>query len=158
VLHACVGKTTLLNHLLTENHKLKLCVIENEFGAVGVDDELIKKRKGATKLSSEDQVIEMMHGCICCTVRGDLITILHKLLVKEKRKFDGILIETTGLADPAPVAQTFFVDDTISKLTTLDAIITVIDAKHIIMRLDEASRKELRMRQQNKLHSRTSCC
>lgn len=127
------GKTTLLNHILNTNHGLKFAIIENEFGDVGVDDSLINQ----TKLESNEEIIEMMNGCICCTVRSDLITVLKRLLIQEKRKFDGIIIETTGLADPAPVAQTFFVDENISKLTTLDAIITVIDAKHIIQHLDQ---------------------
>ena len=127
------GKTTLLNHILGTNHGMKFAVIENEFGAVGVDDSLINQ----SKFDSNEEIIEMMNGCICCTVRSDLIVVLKRLLITEKRKFDGIIIETTGLADPAPVAQTFFVDEKIEKLTTLDAIITVVDAKHIIQHLDQ---------------------
>ena len=127
------GKTTLLNHILQTNHGMKFAIIENEFGEVGVDDSLINQ----AKFDSEEEVIEMMNGCICCTVRSDLITVLKRLLITEKRKFDGIIIETTGLADPAPVAQTFFVDEKIEKITSLDAIITVVDAKHIIQHLDE---------------------
>lgn len=127
------GKTTLLNHILTTRHGFKIAVIENEFGAVGVDDELIKQRK----FSSDDEVIEMMNGCICCTVRADLIVVLKRLLLEEKRKFDWIVIETTGLADPAPVAQTFFVDEAIRQLCRLDAIITVVDCRHILPRLAE---------------------
>lgn len=105
------GKTTLLNHILTEKHGLKIAVIENEFGEVGVDDHLLKQNK---VFESDEQVIEMMNGCICCTVRGDLSKIIKKLLIEEKnpqkKNFDAIIIETTGMADPAPVAQTFFVD------------------------------------------------
>jgi G3E family GTPase len=127
------GKTTLLNHILGTNHGMKFAVIENEFGEVGVDDSLINQ----AKFDSNEEIIEMMNGCICCTVRSDLITVLKRLLITEKRKFDGIIIETTGLADPAPVAQTFFVDESIEKMTTLDAIITVIDAKHITQHLDQ---------------------
>ena len=127
------GKTTLLNHILQSNHGMKFAIIENEFGEVGVDDSLINQ----AKFDSQEELIEMMNGCICCTVRSDLITVLKRLLITEKRKFDGIIIETTGLADPAPVAQTFFVDEKIEKLTSLDAIITVVDAKHIIQHLDE---------------------
>ena len=127
------GKTTLLNHILQTNHGMKFAIIENEFGEVGVDDSLINQ----AKFDSEEEVIEMMNGCICCTVRSDLITVLKRLLITEKRKFDGIIIETTGLADPAPVAQTFFVDEKIEKITSLDAIITVVDAKHIIQHLDQ---------------------
>ncbi len=114
------GKTTLLNHILTEKHGRKIAVIENEFGEVGVDDLLVSK-----KLGSSEEVIEMMNGCICCTVRGDLIKVLKKILGRKgSAPLDGIIIETTGLADPAPVAQTFFVDDFIAEKTRLDAIIT----------------------------------
>lgn len=126
------GKTTLLNYILTENHGKRIAVIENEFGEVGVDDALVKR-----KLFADEEVFEMNNGCICCTVRGDLVRILKNLLLKrEGPQLDGIFIETTGLADPAPVAQTFFVDEAISKLTELDAIITVVDAKHITQQLD----------------------
>ncbi|KXS17345.1 cobW-domain-containing protein [Gonapodya prolifera JEL478] len=135
------GKTTLLNHILTSNHGLKVAVIENEFGEVGVDDALVSKRD---KLAGDeehfsqcvhlDQILEMNNGCICCTVRGDLIGFLTKLA---SRKVDLILIETTGLADPAPVAQTFFVDDKVSAHYELDAILTVVDAKHIWLHLEE---------------------
>ncbi|GAA2787604.1 GTP-binding protein [Saccharopolyspora taberi] len=122
------GKTTLLNRILTENHGMRIAVIENEFGEVGIDDGLV--------LDAEEEVFEMNNGCICCTVRGDLIRILGALL-KRKDRFDAILIETTGLADPAPVAQTFFVDDTLRSQLRLDAIVTVVDAKHIIQHLDD---------------------
>ncbi|EIE25747.1 cobW-domain-containing protein [Coccomyxa subellipsoidea C-169] len=122
------GKTTLVNHILTGQHGKKIAVIENEFGEVGIDDALV--------LRSKEEVIEMNNGCICCTVRGDLVRILNTLL-KRKDRFDAILIETTGLADPAPVAQTFFVDDSLAGRLALDAIITVVDAKHIEQHLDE---------------------
>ncbi|MDO9352444.1 MAG: GTP-binding protein [Solirubrobacteraceae bacterium] len=128
------GKTTLLNHILDNKRGLKVAVIENEFGAVGIDDSLINNRGSA--LSTTDEVVEMMNGCICCTVRSDLIKVLKKLLIEQKRKFDAIIIETTGLADPAPVIQTFFVDKDIAALCTLDAVITVTDARHIEQQLD----------------------
>jgi len=124
------GKTTLLNHLMScTEHKMKFAVIENEFGEVGVDENIVRE-------SSEESVIEVMNGCICCTVRGDLSIILVKMWDRIK-DFDGVLIETTGLADPAPVAQTFFVDDNVRVKYTLDGIITVVDAKHIIQHIDE---------------------
>ena len=128
------GKTTLLNRILTGSHGKRIAVIENEFGEVGVDDALVKSR-----FQAEEDIFEMNNGCICCTVRVDLITILTKLM---KRKNDGgaldhIVIETTGLADPAPVAQTFFVDENIRSFARLDAIVTLIDAKHIEEHLDE---------------------
>ncbi len=124
------GKTTLLNHILTSTeHKMKFAVIENEFGDVGIDENIIVE-------SSEETIIEVMNGCICCTVRGDLTDLLKKMH-EGIRDFDGVLIETTGLADPAPVAQTFFVDDDIVSKYKLDGIITVADAKHVIQHLDE---------------------
>ena len=104
------GKTTLLNHILTAQHGKKLAVIENEFGEVGIDDKLLQKN---TKMQADEEIIEMMNGCICCTVRQDLIVVLNKLAKRirsGKLKLDGIIIETTGMADPAPVAQTFFVE------------------------------------------------
>ncbi len=116
------GKTTLLNRLLTEQHGKRIAVIENEFGEVGVDNELV--------IDAEEEIFEMNNGCICCTVRGDLIRILGNLM-KRKDKFDYILVETTGLADPGPVAQTFFVDDEVQRKTRLDGIVTVVDAKHV---------------------------
>ncbi len=122
------GKTTLLNRILTEQHGRRIAVIENEFGEVGVDDALV--------LNAEEEVFEMNNGCICCTVRGDLIRILGALL-RRKDRFDAILIETTGLADPAPVAQTFFMDDVLKAQLRLDAIVTVVDAKHVLAHLDE---------------------
>ncbi|HWA08746.1 MAG TPA: GTP-binding protein [Opitutaceae bacterium] len=121
------GKTTLLNRILTEHHGKKLAVIENEFGEVGVDNQLV--------ISSEEELFEMNNGCICCSVRGDLIRILGRLL-KRKDRLDGILIETTGLANPAPVAQTFFTDDEMKQHFRLDAIVTVVDAKHVLGHLD----------------------
>jgi G3E family GTPase len=122
------GKTTLLNRILTEHHGKKLAVIENEFGEVGVDHQLV--------IQSEEELFEMNNGCICCSVRGDLIRILGRLL-KRKDKLDGILIETTGLANPAPVAQTFFSDDEVKQAFRLDAIVTVVDAKHVVQHLDQ---------------------
>ena len=124
------GKTTLLNHILTSTeHKMRFAVIENEFGDVGIDENILVE-------SSEESIIEVMNGCICCTVRGDLTDLLKKMHERIK-DFDGVLIETTGLADPAPVAQTFFVDDDIVDKNKLDGIITVADAKHITQHLDE---------------------
>jgi len=131
------GKTTLLNHILTESHGKKIAVIENEFGDVGIDDALLEKN---TKMQSDEEIIEMMNGCICCTVRQDLVKVLSKLADRIKAgtlKLDGIVIETTGMADPAPVAQTFFVDDTVSEFARLDGIVTLVDAKHIEQHLDE---------------------
>ncbi len=123
------GKTTLLNRILTEHHGKKLAVIENEFGEVGVDHQLV--------IQSEEELFEMNNGCICCTVRGDLIKTLHELLNKGGN-FDAIVVETTGLADPGPVAQTFFVDGFLRSKTELDSVTTVVDAKHIGLRLDDS--------------------
>eukprot|EP00945_MAST-04E_sp_MAST-4E-sp1_P004047 g4047.t1 len=130
------GKTTLLNHILTVNHGKKLAIIENEFGEVGIDDKLIQKN---SRMQAAEEIIEMMNGCICCTVRQDLVVVLNKLAAKVANglKLDGIIIETTGLADPAPVAQTFFVDDKVKAFARLDGIITLVDAKHIEKHLDE---------------------
>jgi G3E family GTPase len=122
------GKTTLLNRILTEQHGKKIAVIENEFGEVGVDNQLV--------IQAEEELFEMNNGCICCTVRGDLIRILGNLM-KRRDAFDHILVETTGLADPAPVAQTFFVDDEVKAQLALDAIVTVVDAKHLTQHLDD---------------------
>ncbi|HZQ72564.1 MAG TPA: GTP-binding protein [Burkholderiales bacterium] len=126
------GKTTLLNRILKEDHGHRIAVIENEFGEVGVDSDIIEK--------SDEQIVEMNNGCICCTVRGDLIRILGEL--KEKRdagslKFDRVVIETTGMADPGPVAQTFFTDEEIGNYYLLDSILTIVDAKHAPKQLDE---------------------
>lgn len=126
------GKTTLLNHILSNTKGLKVAVIENEFGEVGIDDSLISKRQVE---ESKDEIIEMINGCVCCTVRKDLQDVLERLLITQKRPLDAILIETTGLADPAPVAQTFFVDEKLKKVCYLDAIITLVDSKHIEMQL-----------------------
>ncbi len=123
------GKTTLLNRILTEQHGRKYAVVINEFGELGVDNDLV--------VDADEEVFEMNNGCICCTVRGDLIRIVGGLM-KRRDKFDGIIIETTGLANPAPVAQTFFVDDTVKAKTRLDAIVTVVDAKHLPARLADS--------------------
>ena len=117
------GKTTLLNRILTENHGKKYAVIVNEFGEIGIDNDLI--------VESDEEVFEMNNGCICCTVRGDLIRVVEGLM-KRPGGFDGILVETTGLADPAPVAQTFFMDDDVRARAKLDAVVTVADAKHLL--------------------------
>ena len=127
------GKTTLLNRILTENHGKKFAVVINEFGELGVDNDLV--------VDADEEVFEMNNGCICCTVRGDLIRILSSLM-KRREKFDGIIVETTGLADPAPVAQTFFVDEDVKRATKLDAIVTVVDAKHLLARLDDTKEAE----------------
>ena len=127
------GKTTLLNRILTENHGRKYAVIINEFGELGVDNDLV--------VDTDEEVFEMNNGCICCTVRGDLIRIVGGLM-KRRDKFDGIIIETTGLANPAPVAQTFFVDEGVKARTRLDAIVTVVDAKHLPARLADSHEAE----------------
>jgi G3E family GTPase len=123
------GKTTLLNRILSEPHGQKYAVIVNEFGEIGIDNDLI--------VGADEEVFEMNNGCVCCTVRGDLIRIIDGLL-RRKGKFDAIIVETTGLADPAPVAQTFFVDETIKAKTALDAVVTVADAKWLSERLKDA--------------------
>ncbi|MDR1281411.1 MAG: GTP-binding protein [Opitutaceae bacterium] len=123
------GKTTLLNRILTEQHGRKLAVIENEFGEVGVDNQLV--------IQSDEELFEMNNGCICCSVRGDLIRVLGRLM-KRKDRLDGIFIETTGLADPGPVAQTFFTDDEMRAAFRLDSIVTLVDAKHILLHLDDS--------------------
>ena len=127
------GKTTLLNYILKQAHSHRIAVIENEFGEAGIDNELLIQDQG-------EQIIEMNNGCICCTVRGDLVRILGELAAKRKAgtvKFDRVVIETTGLADPAPVAQTFFVDEDVIQNYMLDAIVTLVDAKHAPRQLDE---------------------
>jgi G3E family GTPase len=121
------GKTTLLNRILTEPHGKKYAVIVNEFGEIGIDNDLI--------VDADEEVFEMNNGCVCCTVRGDLIRIIEGLM-KRKGRFDAILVETTGLAKPAPVAQTFFVDADVKAKTKLDAIVTVVDAKHAAQQLE----------------------
>ncbi len=126
------GKTTLLNRILTERHGEKIAVIENEFGEVGIDNELL--------LSGDEQIVEMNNGCICCTVRGDLVRILNELMQKRDDgtlAFERVIIETTGLAEPAPVAQTFFVDEAIARRYLLDAVVTLVDAVHAGKQLDE---------------------
>ena len=124
------GKTTLLNHILSSTeHEMKFAIIENEFGDIGIDENIIVE-------NSEESIIEVMNGCICCTVRGDLTELLDKMYDRVK-DFDGVLIETTGLADPAPVAQTFFVDERVVDRYKLDGIITVVDSKHITQHLDD---------------------
>jgi G3E family GTPase len=127
------GKTTLLNRILKEQHGHRIAVIENEFGEAGIDNELLVQDEG-------EQIVEMNNGCICCTVRGDLVRILGELQAKRQAgelRFDRVIIETTGLADPAPVAQTFFVDEDIAQQYLLDAIVTMVDAKHAPQQLDE---------------------
>ena len=123
------GKTTLLNRILTEPHGKRYAVIVNEFGEIGIDNDLV--------VGADEEVFEMNNGCICCTVRGDLIRIIDGLM-KRKGKFDAIIVETTGLADPAPVAQTFFVDQDVADKTRLDAVVTVADAKWLKDRLRDA--------------------
>lgn len=123
------GKTTLLNRILTENHGHRIAVIENEFGEVGIDHELV--------IQAEEEIFEMNNGCICCTVRGDLLRILGRLL-KRRDQFDHILIETTGLADPGPVLQTFFVDEDLRDQLEVNAVITLVDAKHVLLHFEDS--------------------
>lgn len=139
------GKTTLLNHILrSPEHGLRFAIIENEFGAVGIDEKLLT---GSGSVDAEDKVlqvkdelVEVMNGCICCTVRGDLVEALKRLYTRVK-DFDAVIIETTGLADPAPVAQTFFVDEFITERFRLDGIVTVVDARHLLQHLDDEKPK-----------------
>ena len=123
------GKTTLLNRILNEAHGRRYAVIVNEFGEIGIDNDLV--------VNADEEIFEMNNGCVCCTVRGDLIRVLHGLM-RRRRRFDGILLETTGLADPAPVAQTFFVDEKVRRRMKLDAIVAVTDAKHLLQDIDHA--------------------
>ena len=123
------GKTTLLNRILSENHGKRIAVIENEFGEIGVDNDLV--------IGAEEEIFEMNNGCICCTVRGDLIRILGNLM-KRRDKFDHIMIETTGMADPGPVAQTFFMDDELRQELNLDGVVTMVDTKHILLHIDDS--------------------
>src|SRR5580692_4991276 len=123
------GKTTLLNRILTEDHGKRYAVIVNEFGEIGIDNDLI--------VGADEEVFEMSNGCVCCTVRGDLIRVVQGL-AKRKGGFDAIVVETTGLADPGPVAQTFFVDEDVKARTQLDSVTTVVDAKHVQLRLDDS--------------------
>ncbi|WP_333873211.1 CobW family GTP-binding protein [Methylobacter sp.] len=131
------GKTTLLNRILSEEHGRRIAVIENEFGEEGIDNDLL--------IQGDEQIVEMNNGCICCTVRGDLVRILGELAEKREKvalHFERVIIETTGLADPAPVAQTFFVEQDIGEYYVLDAIITVVDAKHALKQLAECHEAE----------------
>ena len=127
------GKTTLLNRILSESHGRKFAVVVNEFGEIGIDNDLV--------VGADEEVFEMNNGCICCTVRGDLIRVISGL-VKRAQGFDGILVETTGLADPGPVAQTFFVDADVAARTRLDGIVTVVDARHLPERLKDSREAE----------------
>jgi G3E family GTPase len=122
------GKTTLLNRILTEKHGKRVAVIENEFGEIGIDHQLV--------IQSDEEIFELNNGCICCRVRGDLIRILAKL-AQRRDKFDYVLIETTGMADPGPVAQTFFTDEEVKESFRLDGIVTVVDAKHVDLHFDD---------------------
>ena len=126
------GKTTLLNRILSENHGKQYAVIVNEFGEIGIDNDLI--------VESDEEIYEMNNGCVCCTVRGDLIRVVEGLM--RRPRFDGIIVETTGLADPVPVAQTFFMDDDVRAKTALDAVITLVDAKHLPLRLKDSREAE----------------
>ncbi len=127
------GKTTLLNRILSESHGKKYAVIVNEFGEIGIDNDLI--------VESDEEIYEMNNGCVCCTVRGDLIRVVEGLMRRPGR-FDGIIVETTGLADPVPVAQTFFMDDDVRVKTELDAVIALVDAKHLPLRLKDSREAE----------------
>jgi G3E family GTPase len=124
------GKTTLLNHILTGQHGRRIAVIENEFGEIGIDHDLV--------VNADEEIFEMNNGCICCTVRGDLIRILGGLM-KRRDKFDHVLIETTGLADPGPVVQTFFMDDDMKEQFFVNGVVTLVDAKHILQHIDDSS-------------------
>ncbi len=127
------GKTTLLNRILTEDHGKRYAVIVNEFGEIGIDNDLI--------VESDEEIYEMNNGCVCCTVRGDLIRVVEGL-TRRAGRFDAIVVETTGLADPAPVAQTFFMDDDVRAKTRLDAVVAMVDAKHLPLRLKDSREAE----------------
>ncbi len=127
------GKTTLLNRILSDNHGKKYAVIVNEFGEIGIDNDLI--------VESDEEIYEMNNGCVCCTVRGDLIRVVEGLMRRPGR-FDAIIVETTGLADPVPVAQTFFMDDDVRAKTELDAVVALVDAKHLPLRLKDSREAE----------------
>ena len=127
------GKTTLLNRILSEDHGKRYAVIVNEFGEIGIDNDLI--------VESDEEIYEMNNGCICCTVRGDLVRTVEGLMRRPGR-FDAILVETTGLADPAPVAQTFFMDEDVRSKTRLDAVVALVDAKHLPLRLKDSHEAE----------------
>ncbi len=127
------GKTTLLNRILTEDHGKRYAVIVNEFGEIGIDNDLV--------VGADEDVFEMNNGCVCCTVRGDLIRVVGGLMKRQrpgKPAFDAIIVETTGLADPGPVAQTFFVDEEVKAKTQLDSVTALVDAKHVMARLDDS--------------------
>ena len=127
------GKTTLLNRILSENHGKRYAVIVNEFGEIGIDNDLI--------VESDEEIYEMNNGCVCCTVRGDLVRVVEGLMRRPGR-FDAIVVETTGLADPAPVAQTFFMDEDVRRKTRLDAVVALVDAKHLPLRLKDSREAE----------------
>src|ERR1700742_4882261 len=127
------GKTTLLNRILSETHGKRYAVIVNEFGEIGIDNDLI--------VESDEEIYEMNYGCVCCTVRGDLIRVVEGLMRRPGR-FDGIILEKTGLADPVPVAQTFFMDDDVRTKTELDAVVALVDAKHLPLRLKDSREAE----------------
>ncbi|MCE9659067.1 MAG: GTP-binding protein [Burkholderiales bacterium] len=127
------GKTTLLNRILTGDHGMRFAVIVNEFGEIGIDNDLI--------VETDEEIYEMNNGCVCCTVRGDLIEVLERLL-RQPGRFDAIVIETTGLADPVPVAQTFLMDEGVRAKTRLDAVVTVVDAKHLPLRMKDSREAE----------------
>ena len=127
------GKTTLLNRILSENHGKRYAVIVNEFGEIGIDNDLI--------VESDEEIYEMNNGCVCCTVRGDLIRVVEGL-TRRPGRFDAIVVETTGLADPVPVAQTFFMDDDVRSKTRLDAVVALVDAKHLPLRLKDSREAE----------------
>jgi G3E family GTPase len=127
------GKTTLLNRILSENHGKRYAVIVNEFGEIGIDNDLI--------VESDEEIYEMNNGCVCCTVRGDLVRVVEGLMRRPGR-FDAIVVETTGLADPVPVAQTFFMDEDVRKKTKLDAVVALVDAKHLPLRLKDSREAE----------------
>ena len=148
------GKTTLLNHILTAQHGKKIAVIENEFGEVGIDDALLAKN---TKMQASEEIIEMMNGCICCTVRQDLVVVLDKLAARVQSgslKLDGIVIETTGMADPAPIVKTFAENKFIQEKMRYDGTVTVVDCKNCWARLDAETEDDKAAPQ----HSRGCCC
>ena len=130
------GKTTLLNHILSATHGKKIAIIENEFGETAIDDKLLQKN---TKIHSDEEIIEVLNGCICCSVRQDLVRVVEKLASRTaagELALDAIVIETTGMADPAPVAQTFLVNEDIKAFARLDGIVTMVDAMHVERHLD----------------------
>lgn len=132
------GKTTLLNHILSATHGKKIAIIENEFGEVSIDDTLVQKN---SQFRSDEEIVETLNGCICCSVRKDLVNLLKKLASRcaaGELCLDAIVIETTGMADPAPVAQIFLIEESVRAFARLDGIVTLVDAKHIVQHLDEA--------------------